>query len=75
MIDLATSLAKVADVERNLGEDKTAIEKFNEAVQCLEALKLDSAEAVLEKKAHCLLSTFYLLSKVSEFLLICDYVY
>lgn len=56
MIDLATSLAKVADVNRNLGEEKTAIEGFEEAVQCLQALKLDSAETALEQKVHYLLS-------------------
>jgi hypothetical protein len=54
VIDLATSLAKVADVDRNLGEDKTSIEGFREAVQCLEALKLDSAETALEQKVHYL---------------------
>lgn len=64
VIDLATSLAKVADVNRNLGEDKAAIEGFEEAVQCLQALKLDSAEAALEKKRRSVLD--FLQSQLTE---------
>ena len=50
VIDLATSLAKVADVDRNLGNESTAIEGFEEAIQCLEKLKLDSEQASLERR-------------------------
>ncbi|CAD6246381.1 unnamed protein product [Miscanthus lutarioriparius] len=50
VIDLATSLAKVADVDRNLGNESTAIEGFEEAIQCLGKLKLDSEQASLEQR-------------------------
>jgi hypothetical protein len=50
VIDLATSLAKVADVDRNLGTEKAAVEGFEEAIMCLEKLKLDSEQASLEQR-------------------------
>ncbi|KAL6626557.1 hypothetical protein ACP70R_030283 [Stipagrostis hirtigluma subsp. patula] len=50
VIDLATSLAKVADVDRNLGNKSAAVEGFEEAIQCLEKLKLGSEEAALEQR-------------------------
>ncbi|ONM30746.1 zinc ion binding [Zea mays] len=50
VIDLATSLAKVADVDRNLGNESTAVEGFEEAIRCLEKLKLDSEQTTLEQR-------------------------
>ncbi|KAF8664751.1 hypothetical protein HU200_054471 [Digitaria exilis] len=50
VIDLATSLAKVADVDRNLGNESTAVEGFKEAIECLEKLKLGSEQASLEER-------------------------
>uniref|UniRef100_A0A453E020 RING-type domain-containing protein n=1 Tax=Aegilops tauschii subsp. strangulata TaxID=200361 RepID=A0A453E020_AEGTS len=50
VIDLATSLAKVADVDRNLGNEDAAVEGFEEAIKCLEKLKLDSEQANLEQR-------------------------
>ncbi|WOL04596.1 hypothetical protein Cni_G13318 [Canna indica] len=50
VIDLAVSLAKVADVDRNLGNEDVAISGFKEAISCLESLKLDSTEAALEQR-------------------------
>uniref|UniRef100_A0A0E0JD38 RING-type domain-containing protein n=1 Tax=Oryza punctata TaxID=4537 RepID=A0A0E0JD38_ORYPU len=50
VIDVATSLAKVADVDRNLGNESMAVEGFEEAIKCLEKLKLDSGEASLEQR-------------------------
>ncbi|PWZ34099.1 E3 ubiquitin-protein ligase CHFR [Zea mays] len=50
VIDLATSLAKVADVDRNLGNESTAVEGFEEAIRCLEKLKLDSEQTSLEQR-------------------------
>jgi len=50
VIDLATSLAKVADVDRNLGNESAAVEGFEEAIHCLEKLKLDSKQANLEQR-------------------------
>ncbi|XP_006643640.1 protein NCA1 [Oryza brachyantha] len=50
VIDLATSLAKVADADRNLGNESMAVEGFEEAIKCLEKLKIDSEEASLEQR-------------------------
>lgn len=50
VIDLATSLAKVADADRNHENESTAVEGFQEAIHCLEKLKLDSEQASLEKR-------------------------
>ncbi|KAK3160086.1 hypothetical protein QOZ80_1BG0055020 [Eleusine coracana subsp. coracana] len=50
VIDLATSLAKVADADRNLGNECAAIEGFEEAIHCLEKLKLDSEQDNLEQR-------------------------
>ncbi|XP_072959237.1 protein NCA1 [Typha angustifolia] len=50
VVDLAVSLAKVADLDRNLGQENLAVDGFKEAIQCLESLKLDSSDAGLEKR-------------------------
>uniref|UniRef100_A0ACD5V9H7 Uncharacterized protein n=2 Tax=Avena sativa TaxID=4498 RepID=A0ACD5V9H7_AVESA len=55
VIDLATSLAKVADVDRNLGNEEAAVEGFEEAIQCLEKLKLGSEQAGLEQRRRSVL--------------------
>lgn len=47
---MAISLAKVADVDRNLGNEDVAINGFKEAISCLESMKLDSDEAGLKQK-------------------------
>ncbi|MBA0813591.1 hypothetical protein Gohar_027425 [Gossypium harknessii] len=48
VIDVAVSLAKVADVDRILGKDDEAIDGFQEAIKLLESLSLKSNEASLE---------------------------
>ncbi|RZC83356.1 hypothetical protein C5167_046142 [Papaver somniferum] len=50
IIDVAVSLAKVADVDRNLGHEDVAVDGFQEAVKCLESLTLNSDESGLEQK-------------------------
>ncbi|KAG1338893.1 protein NCA1 [Cocos nucifera] len=55
VVDLAVSFAKVADVDRNLGNEDVAIDGFQEAIKCLESLKLDSNEAGLEQRRHSVL--------------------
>ncbi|XP_073104346.1 protein NCA1 isoform X2 [Elaeis guineensis] len=50
VVDLAVSLAKVADVDRSLGSEDVAVDGFQEAIECLESLKLDSNEAGLEQR-------------------------
>ncbi|KQK13276.1 protein NCA1 [Brachypodium distachyon] len=56
VIDLATSLAKVADVDRNLGNQEAAVEGFEEAIKCLEKLNLeDSEQAGLEQRRRSVL--------------------
>uniref|UniRef100_A0A1D1XP66 Polycomb complex protein BMI-1 n=1 Tax=Anthurium amnicola TaxID=1678845 RepID=A0A1D1XP66_9ARAE len=55
VVDVAVSLAKVADVDRNLGDENVAIDGFNEAIKCLESLKLDPTETNLEQRRHSVL--------------------
>lgn len=51
VLDVAVSLAKVADVNRGLGNEEVAIEGFQEAVKSLECLSLQpSEEPSLEKR-------------------------
>lgn len=64
VIDLATSLAKVADVDRNLGNERTAVEGFKEAIECLEKLKLGSEQASLEQKVTITYPPLYVLSSL-----------
>jgi hypothetical protein len=41
-------------VDRNLGNESTAVDGFEEAIQCLEKLKLDSEQASLEQRVAIL---------------------
>lgn len=50
IIDVATSLAKVADVDRNLGNEDAAIDGFEEAIKMLQSLELNPEEASLEQR-------------------------
>ncbi|PKA61821.1 hypothetical protein AXF42_Ash008653 [Apostasia shenzhenica] len=50
IIDLAVSLAKVADVDRNLGNEDVAINGFHEAIEQLESLTLNPSDAALEQR-------------------------
>lgn len=50
IIDVAVSLAKRADVDRSLGIHDMAISGFQEALNCLESMKLDSSETALEQR-------------------------
>lgn len=47
---MAVSLAKVADVDRNLGNENAAIDEFQEGIKLLESLKLSTEEVGLEQK-------------------------
>lgn len=47
---MVVSLAKVADVDGSLGNHDMAISGFQEALSCLESMKLDSGEAALEQR-------------------------
>lgn len=50
-LDIAVSLAKVADVDRNLGNEAAAVSGFEEAIKLLESLKINSKDDVgLEQK-------------------------
>ncbi|OAY76195.1 uncharacterized protein LOC109709284 [Ananas comosus] len=55
VVDLAISLAKVADVDRNLGNENVAVDRFEEAIKCLESLKLDADETVVEQRRKSVL--------------------
>ncbi|CAD6254722.1 unnamed protein product [Miscanthus lutarioriparius] len=48
--DLATSFAKVADIDRNLGNESTAVKGIKEAIECLGKLKLSSEQASPEQR-------------------------
>ncbi|KAG9134766.1 hypothetical protein Leryth_001075 [Lithospermum erythrorhizon] len=50
VLDVAVSLAKVADVDRNLGNEDAALDRFQEAIKLTESLKLTSEECGLEQK-------------------------
>ncbi|XP_051138840.1 protein NCA1 [Andrographis paniculata] len=50
VIDVATSLAKVADVDRNLGNEDAAIANFQEAVKLLESLSTSASDVGLENR-------------------------
>lgn len=50
VVDVAVSLAKVADVDRGLGNEDVAIDGFQEAIKCIESLTLDSSETGLEQR-------------------------
>ncbi|XP_042056993.1 protein NCA1-like [Salvia splendens] len=50
VIDIAVSLAKVADVDRNLGDEDTAIAGFKEGIKLLESLTVSSEEDDFEKR-------------------------
>ncbi|PON69889.1 TNF receptor-associated factor [Trema orientale] len=50
ILDLAVSLAKVADVDRSLGNEDVAVNGFQEAIKLVEPLKLKSEEIGLEPR-------------------------
>nr|XP_027069059.1 protein NCA1 [Coffea arabica]XP_027069060.1 protein NCA1 [Coffea arabica]XP_027069061.1 protein NCA1 [Coffea arabica] len=50
ILDIAISLAKVADADRNLGNEDAAIGGFQEAIKSLESLTLSSEEIVQQQK-------------------------
>lgn len=50
VLDVAVSLAKVADVDRNLDAEDSATEGFQEAIKLLESLKINSEENALEQR-------------------------
>ncbi|RVW44992.1 Protein NCA1 [Vitis vinifera] len=52
ILDVAVSLAKVADVNRNVGNEDVAINGFEEAIKLLESLTLSSEEAGLEQRYY-----------------------
>ncbi|CAH1446206.1 unnamed protein product [Lactuca virosa] len=50
ILDVDVSLAKVADVDRNLDAGDTTIEGFQEAINLLESLNIKSEETALEQR-------------------------
>jgi len=54
VLDVAVSLAKVADVDRNLGKEKLATDGFQEAIDLLQSLTLKSEASGLEQRVRCL---------------------
>lgn len=50
ILDISTSLAKVADVDRNLANEDAAVSGFKEAIKMLESLTIDDQEVGLEQR-------------------------
>lgn len=50
ILDVAVSLAKVADADRSLGNEDVAVNGFQEGIKLLEALTLNSKETGLEQR-------------------------
>ncbi|PNX88538.1 E3 ubiquitin-protein ligase chfr-like protein, partial [Trifolium pratense] len=50
VLDVAVSLAKVADVDKSLGDEKSASDGFQEAIDLLESLTLKSEASGLEQR-------------------------
>ncbi|KAI8027629.1 Protein NCA1 [Camellia lanceoleosa] len=50
ILDMAVSLAKVADVDRNIGNEDVAIDGFQEAIKLLDSLIIKSEEVGLEQR-------------------------
>lgn len=46
-------------MERNLGNESAAVEGFEEAIRCLEKLKLDSEQANLEQKVAIIYPRYF----------------
>ncbi|KAG6783264.1 protein NCA1 [Populus alba] len=49
-LDVAVSLAKVADADRSIGNEDAALDRFHEAIKLLESLTLKPEEAGLEQR-------------------------
>ncbi|XP_050234259.1 protein NCA1 [Mercurialis annua] len=49
-LDVAVSLAKVADADRSLGNEDAALDRFQEAITLLESLTLKPEEAPLDQR-------------------------
>ncbi|KAE8038480.1 hypothetical protein FH972_010985 [Carpinus fangiana] len=64
ILDVAVSLAKVADVDRSLGNEDVAVDGFREAVKLLESLELKSEETGLEQRRLSVLE--FLKSQLAE---------
>lgn len=64
ILDVAVSLAKVADVDRNLGNEDVAVDEFQEAIKLLDSLTLKPEEVGLEQRRLSVLE--YVKSQVSE---------
>ncbi|ESQ45036.1 hypothetical protein EUTSA_v10010421mg [Eutrema salsugineum] len=50
ILDVAVSLAKVADIDRSLQNEDAATDGFKEGMKLLESLKLDSEDSALEQR-------------------------
>ncbi|CAN6567018.1 unnamed protein product [Malus baccata var. baccata] len=64
ILDLAVSFAKVADVDRNLGDEDVAVDEFEEGIKLLESLTLKSEESALEERRLSVME--FLKSQIAE---------
>ncbi|KAL4554295.1 hypothetical protein LXL04_039574 [Taraxacum kok-saghyz] len=63
VLDVVVSLAKVADVDRNLDAEDSATEGFQEAIKLFECLKINTEENALEQRV---LDVVVYLAKVAD---------
>ncbi|GMH13273.1 hypothetical protein Nepgr_015114 [Nepenthes gracilis] len=64
VLDVSISLAKVADVDRGIGDENAAISGFHEAIDLLESLAINPSELDLEQRRCSVLE--FLKSQVAE---------
>ncbi|KAJ8774212.1 hypothetical protein K2173_009643 [Erythroxylum novogranatense] len=64
ILDVAVSLAKVADADKVVGNEDTALDRFHEAIQLLESLTLKAEETSLEQRRLSVLD--FLKSQIEE---------
>ncbi|KAL8159644.1 hypothetical protein V2J09_001181 [Rumex salicifolius] len=63
-LDVAISLAKVADVDRGIGNEDAAISGFQEGLNLLESMKINSNEQALEQRRLSVLE--FLKNQIAE---------
>lgn len=63
---MAVSLAKVADVDRSLGNEHMAIQGFEEGIKLLECLTLKTEDVALEQRVSKKISLYSTLLVFSE---------
>ena len=72
---MVVSLAKVADVDRNIGNEDVAIDGFQEAIRLLDSLTLKSEEVGLEQRVRFPMVVLVLMISLDLVKLVDTFVY